>query len=98
MAMSELRTVAQPLVPDEVALSIGNFDPRQLLTMTEAASFLRISVSNLHKLVRAGTVRSVTIGVSRRVPLLSLHDYVDRLLSDSDGSATVTPPEYNQRA
>ena len=55
--------------------------PRLLLTVPEAAEALAISRSKLYELIAAGTVGSIRIDGSRRIPLTALEDYVSRLLA-----------------
>ena len=43
-----------------------------LLTIAEAASWLRISRSHIYKLLQYGAIRSVRIGRARRVPKADL--------------------------
>ena len=57
-----------------------------LLTIPEAANSLAISRSKLYELLAAGTVRSVRIDGSRRVPVEALEAYVAGLL-DKEASA-----------
>ena len=58
----------------------GSVGPRLLLTVPEAAAALAISRSKLYELLAAGTVRSVRIDGSRRVPVEALETYVAVLL------------------
>ncbi len=51
-----------------------------LLTVPEAASTLAISRSKLYELLAAGSIRSVRIDGSRRIPVEALEAYVARLL------------------
>lgn len=43
---------------------------------------LAISRSKLYELIGAGTVRSIRIDGSRRVPVEALEDYISRLMSE----------------
>jgi excisionase family DNA binding protein len=54
-----------------------------LLTVPEAAAALGISRSKLYQLIAAGTVRSVRIDGSRRVPVESLTTYIHRLMEEA---------------
>ncbi|PSK90928.1 excisionase family DNA binding protein [Murinocardiopsis flavida] len=54
--------------------------PRLLLTVPEAAHALSISRSKLYELLSSGTVRSLRIGGSRRIPMAALDEYVSGLL------------------
>jgi excisionase family DNA binding protein len=49
-----------------------------LLTPLEAAGLLRISRSTMYALLKAGEIKSVTVGASRRVPHRDLVDYVEQ--------------------
>lgn len=51
-----------------------------VLTIEEAARYLKIGRTTMYALIRAGEVESVEIGRCRRVPLECLKDYVKRLL------------------
>jgi excisionase family DNA binding protein len=57
-----------------------------LLTVPEAAAALAISRSKLYELLAAGSIRSVRIDGSRRVPVEALEAYVAGLL-DQEASA-----------
>jgi len=50
--------------------------PRLLLTVPEAAEALAISRSKLYELLTAGTVASLRIDGSRRVPVAALEAYI----------------------
>ncbi|MEU1736080.1 excisionase family DNA-binding protein [Streptosporangium sp. NPDC020145] len=52
-----------------------------LLTVSEAAAALAISRSKLYQLLASGSVSSIRIDGSRRIPLSALHDYIDHLTS-----------------
>ena len=54
-----------------------------LLTVPEAAAVLGISRSKLYQLIAAGTVRSVRIDGSRRVPVESLTTYIHQLMEEA---------------
>ena len=51
--------------------------PPLLLTVPEAASLLSISRATLYALLAAGTIESIRIGRSRRIPVDALHDFVE---------------------
>jgi excisionase family DNA binding protein len=55
---------------------------RLLLTVPEAAEALAISRSKLYELLTTGTVASIRIDGSRRIPLTSLEEYVSKLLAE----------------
>ncbi|EXG79173.1 helix-turn-helix domain-containing protein [Cryptosporangium arvum] len=52
-----------------------------VLTVEEAARYLRIGRTSMYALVSSGEVESVTIGRLRRIPRSALDDYVTRLRS-----------------
>lgn len=54
-----------------------------LLTIEEAAQALSLSRSVMYRLVLANEVLSVKIGNLRRIPVVALHRYVDKLLASS---------------
>jgi excisionase family DNA binding protein len=56
---------------------------RILYTTEEAASALGIGVTKAKELIRSGDLRSVKIGVLRRIPVSALHEYVSLLHLES---------------
>lgn len=56
-----------------------NGPEEDVLTIEEAARYLKIGRTTMCALLRTGEVESVTIGRLRRVPLECLKDYVARL-------------------
>lgn len=50
---------------------------RIVLTIEEAAQRLGIGRTTMYGLVKAGAIRTITIGRLRRVPLSCLQEYVD---------------------
>lgn len=50
-----------------------------LLTINQAAELLGLGRSTTYRLVADGELHSVSRGTSRRVPLWSIYDYIDRL-------------------
>lgn len=54
-----------------------------LLTVPEAAEALGISRSKLYQLISAGTIRSVRIDGSRRVPVSALTTYINQLMKEA---------------
>jgi excisionase family DNA binding protein len=52
---------------------------RLLLTPEEAAEALGIKRTMMFELLAKQCVESVKIGRTRRIPIVALHDYVDRL-------------------
>ena len=63
-----------------------------LLTVKQAAEMLGISRTTLYELMKAGEIRSVKRGASRRIPRQVVYDYVDRLIADGQGVRTAGPP------
>jgi excisionase family DNA binding protein len=66
-----------------------------LLTPEEAAEVLSVGRSKLYQLMSAGTLRSVRIDKSRRVPMSALVELVQRLdgkLEDDSGLADTAVP------
>jgi excisionase family DNA binding protein len=57
-----------------------------LLTVKQAADLLGMGRSTVYELIDAGELRSVKRGASRRIPLKAIHEYIDRLLADNDGT------------
>jgi excisionase family DNA binding protein len=51
----------------------------RVLTVEEAAERLRISRAQTFRLIRDGQLDTVKIGSSRRVPVESLDEYIERL-------------------
>lgn len=52
-----------------------------LLTVDEAVQRSRIGRTRIFELIKAGEIRSVKIGRSRRIPVRALEEYVDTLLN-----------------
>jgi excisionase family DNA binding protein len=52
------------------------------MTVPEAAEALAISRSKLYELIAGGTIASIRIDGSRRIPLTALEDYISRLLAE----------------
>lgn len=61
---------------------------RILYPTGEAAEQLGISVSYAKMLIKRGDLRSVKIGHSRRIPADALHEYVQRLDAEQNGTGT----------
>jgi len=53
-------------------------DPRQLLTVADAAEYLSMSRGAVYNLLRCGELRSIHIGRSRRIVLADLWTFVDQ--------------------
>lgn len=52
---------------------------KMLVTMSEAAAMLGIGRSKLYELVNTGAIESVRIGRVMRIPVSSLHAFVEHL-------------------
>jgi excisionase family DNA binding protein len=50
-----------------------------LLTVTQAAAMIGIGRTTLYRLMDTGEITSVHVRSSRRVPLQSVHEFVERL-------------------
>lgn len=59
---------------------------RLLLTVPEAAAALAISRSKLYELITAGTVPSIRIDGSRRIPITALRAYIAGLLTGTEAA------------
>jgi excisionase family DNA binding protein len=66
--------------------------PRLLMTVPEAAEALAISRSKLYELITSGTIASIRIDGSRRIPLTALEDYISRLLAERTAARCPQPP------
>jgi excisionase family DNA binding protein len=70
-------------MPSEPDLSIDlESVPRIVLTIEQAAERLGVGRTMTYSLVRAGEVKSVSIGRLRRVPVTALAEYVAALLDE----------------
>ncbi len=58
-----------------------------LLTAEEAAHLIGVGRSKMYELLASGAIKSVKIGVLRRVPVGALEDYVAALIEQSEGAA-----------
>jgi excisionase family DNA binding protein len=56
-----------------------------LLTISEAASFLRISRASLYSLMGSGELSFVKLGRSRRIPKRAVQDLAARNLHEGNG-------------
>jgi excisionase family DNA binding protein len=74
--------IPQPRAPHDD----GSDQPRILITLPETARILGVGRSTVSRLVRQGALECVSIGSLRRVPLRSVHDFVDQLRADADGN------------
>ncbi|WP_319172380.1 helix-turn-helix domain-containing protein [Streptomyces sp. ME08-AFT2] len=57
----------------------------------EAAEYLRLGLSTVRALIKSGELRSVKIGHLRRIPADALHEYVQRLDAEQNGTPTTGP-------
>lgn len=53
-----------------------------LITVDEAAAMLSIGRTIAWELVRKRKIKSVKIGRTRRVPVIAIQEYIDRLLEE----------------
>ena len=60
-----------------------NLTPKLLLTIEEAAQMLSLGRTYFYDLVMRNQIASVKIGRKRRVPIVALQAYVDRLMQVS---------------
>jgi excisionase family DNA binding protein len=64
---------------EKICVPLGLVDRPLLLTVRQAADLVGVGRTTMYKLMSAGELPSVHVGASRRVPLASLYDYVERL-------------------
>jgi excisionase family DNA binding protein len=53
-----------------------------LLRLSDAQAILGLSRSSLYKLVMSGSLRSITIGRSRRIPAQAIDEWVRNRIAD----------------
>jgi excisionase family DNA binding protein len=58
---------------------------RHLYRIPEAMSLLAMSRSVIYEEIRAGRLRSVTLGRARRIPAIAIQEYVQLLINESEG-------------
>jgi len=58
-----------------------------LLRPEEAAHVIGVGRSKMYELMASGVVKSVKIGVLRRVPVTALEEHVDGLVTQAEGAA-----------
>ncbi|MEC3974604.1 helix-turn-helix domain-containing protein [Amycolatopsis sp. H20-H5] len=58
---------------------------RHLYRIPEAMRLLSMSRSVIYELLRAGRLRSVTQGRARLIPAQAIQQYVDLLITESEG-------------
>ena len=57
-----------------------------LFSVEEVADILHIGRSTVFKLIKEGKIQSIKLGRSRRIPIDSMQNYVDDLISESNAS------------
>jgi excisionase family DNA binding protein len=57
-----------------------------LFTIEEVANILHIGRSTVFKLIKEGSIQSIKMGRSRRVPIDAMQNYVNDLVSESSAS------------
>ena len=57
-----------------------------LVSVAEAARRLAIARSHLYQHLNRGTIASVRIGRARRIPVVELEAFVDRLMDETEGA------------
>ncbi len=77
--LTELRERVVELVTETSAGPHAMEAPPMLLTIDETARTLRMGRSVVWQLVRAGTLGSVKIGASRRIPVDAIVEYTNSL-------------------
>lgn len=65
-----------------VTFETTSTERKVLYTVADVAAMLSIGRTATWELVRKGTIRSVRIGRTRRVPMSAIHEYVERLLAE----------------
>jgi excisionase family DNA binding protein len=55
----------------------------EVLTVDEAAAWLRISKGSLYNLIRSQRIRTITVGRRRLVPAVALTECVARLMEEA---------------
>jgi len=63
----------------EPTLDVVDASALELFTVDEVAKKLRLSTATIWRLVHAGTIESVMIGRSRRIPPPAVRDYIASL-------------------
>ena len=59
-------------------------ETKKLLTVVEASAVLGLSRTVTYELIRTGSLRSIKLGRSRRVPAQEIDAFLDRLLKQYD--------------
>jgi excisionase family DNA binding protein len=65
-------------------------ESQSLLRVEEAAKYLSIGRTLVYRLLHSGELESVQIGRARRIPLVALESYVERLRDEADQSPRFT--------
>ena len=63
-------------INSDIVLSEG----RMLVTVADTAALLSVSRTNMYRLIMEKQIPSVRIGLSRRVPVRALQEFIDREL------------------
>lgn len=61
-------------------------EPRQMLTVEQAAEALGIGRTTMFALIKSGEIESVRIGRLRRVPADAIEAYTNRLATEQNGA------------
>lgn len=69
-----------------------------VLTVREAAAYLRVSVGHIYDLMERGDLVWTRSGRLRRIPVLALHRHLARNLTSERTATTGTPPDDDARA
>jgi excisionase family DNA binding protein len=67
-----------------VAEGLELINGKVLLTINEAATYLSLGRSHFYRQVMTGSIKSVRIGRSRRIPVYAIAEYVAGLGSEAD--------------
>lgn len=69
------------------ALAVERGDTAECLSLTQAANTLGVCEETISALVRAGEVRTITLGRRRVVPRQALRDWITRRLAEPQKGA-----------
>ena len=69
-------------------MSGGDMRRKLLLTAEEAAEMLGVGRTTVYRMLARNELRSIKIGSSRRIPFVSLTEYVDRVLAHTEPTAS----------
>jgi excisionase family DNA binding protein len=82
---------------DPVTESVTS-DDKLLVTPEEASRRLSVGRTTIYELMASGELQSVSIGRCRRVPVISLSSFVNRLIGDATVEPRVPPPAVEREA